>query len=798
MREAGSREWINAKVPGSVMQDLLQAGKMEDPFWRENELSAKQFSEKDYEYKKLFAVSDSLTDCDRIYLQCQGVDTIAEVTLNGNPVMQCDNMHMELEADVTEIINQGENMLCFHFTSPYRHMEALKKRYPGLDLERHLFQSRLQFRKAASMFGWDWGPALADMGIWRPIRLRGYKSGRILEVDIRQKHAFQQVTLECRVRRHVWKEGTALKFSLYAPDGTLLDTMAAESDNICFVVNNPELWWCLGYGSQPLYRLEVSLLDGDIVCDQVIKRIGLRTLSLRQEQDEWGKSFYFVINNVEVFARGGNYIPEDSLYGRHSRERTHRLLEDCLRANFNMIRVWGGGVYPADYFYEYCDEHGLLVWQDFMFANVIPLWMGEEKENMIREIRQVTRRLRHHPCLAILNGNNETELMMEPEWVSNLEEEFIQMYRLQFEVEMPALVHEEAPDLFYWPSSPSSGGGGRPTEDMSIGDTHDWKVWHGRKPFTYFRSTFPRFNSEFGLQSFPALKTIESFTLPGDRNIFSPVMENHQKSLSGNEVINNYVSQYFRFPKDLQSFIYLSQAIQLEGIRYGVEHWRRNRGGHRCMGALYWQINDCWPVASWSGIDYFGRWKALHYGARRFYAPVLLSVCEDNTSAEFHLSNETLTEVIGIIEWRLIDGRTEQVVDAAEMTAQTPRLSSTCITRTDFSRLLPTAEAKRSHYLAYRLTVDQAVLCEGTVLFVPAKHYEFRDPGICCEYIGANRYRLTASRYAKFVALDFEENVRLSDNYFDLVPGYEKIVTVEEQETIDSPPTLFSLYHSIQ
>ena len=794
IKSEAEKDWVEAKVPGSVHENLMNAGLIEDPFYRDNEGPSKAVSERDYTYRRTFALDKDFLNSDRIYLECEGIDTIAEIRINGRKVMNCENMHMVLETEVKDALKAGENEIQVVFTSPYKEIERIKASHPDMDLERHLFQAKMQMRKAACMFGWDWGPALADMGIYRPLSLKAYDGGRITDLSVRQEHSFGKVKLFCTAETESYRAGKKLRFSVYDPEGALIEieTYGLEEGAETFVctVQNPRLWWCIGYGEQPLYTVKAEILnEKEEVLHGVSHRIGLRTLTICQEKDSFGESFYFKINDVEVFARGADYIPEDSLLGRMTAERSRKMLDNCIKANFNMIRVWGGGIYPTEEFFEYCDEKGLMVWQDFMFANIVTIWEGRERENMEAEVIQLTRRMRNHPCIALLCGNNETELMV---W-DTMEKRFKEMYIQQFEVDMKALVKKEAPDIFYWPSSPSSTGSMRDVENQSIGDSHDWNVWHGQKPFTYFRSTFPRFNSEFGLQSFPCLKTIESFTRPEDRNIFSYVMEGHQKSKNGNEVINYYVSQYFKFPKDFKAFLYLSQTIQLEGIRYGVEHWRRNRNDKQCMGSLFWQLNDCWPVASWASVDYFGRWKALQYGARRFFEPLLVSACEEGTRVELHVTNENLVRAEGTLTWKLFHVD-KGLIREKSLACAVERLHSDCIEKLDFSEEIRTPEDFRKYYLAYAFVSDGKEVGCGTVMFVPAKHFEFKKPNIRCERIDEKSFRLNADTFCKFVDVEFEKDTILSDNFFDLVPGQEKIITAENE--MSEPPVIYSLYDS--
>lgn len=795
MRSDQEQQWIQAKVPGSVYQNLLEAGRIEDPFYRENEIAAKAVSEKDYFYRRTFPADKELLDKERVVLCCEGIDTIAEIFINGRSVLKCDNMHRTWEAEISSAIREGENEILVHFTSPYTYREAVKAKHPDMDLEGHLFQAHLQMRKAAYMFGWDWGPALADMGIWKSISICGYEQGRILQLKADQIHGFEKVLLKCSMETESFGTDARRlteKISVFDPEDKLLCTQEAVDGKAEFEIIDPRLWWCAGYGEQPLYKIKAELIseNGTVLCRKE-KRIGLRTLKLCQEKDRWGSTFYFEINGVEVFARGADYIPEDSLLGRCTPERSRKLIDSCVKANFNMIRVWGGGVYPSEAFLDYCDEKGIMIWQDFMFANIVSIWSGEEKENMTQEIIQQTRRLRDHACLALLCGNNETEMMI---W-EDMNPKYKEMYIRQYETDMPAMVKKEAPDICYWPSSPSAEGSMKDTENENYGDSHDWRVWHGELPFTHYRSTFPRFNSEFGLQSFPCMKTIETFTLPEDRNIFSYVMENHQKSKNGNRVINSYISQYFKFPRDFRALIYLSQMIQMEGIRYGVEHWRRNRNDRRCMGTLFWQVNDCWPVASWASIDSFGRWKGLQYGAKRFYEPILVSACEEGTNADLYVSNESLICTRGTVRWKLFHVKKGLIKEDA-VSCEVRRLHTERIAHLELGEFMKTTQDTREHYLSYSYESEGRTIGEGTVLFVQPKHFSLPKPEIVCEKTDAYTWKISARQFAKFVEVDFGEDILLSDNYFDLIPGQEKYITLEKPSA--NQPKIYSLYDSFE
>lgn len=792
MKEEGSREWVKGSVPGSVYQNLLEAGMIENPFWGENEWNVQEVAEKNYIYRKNFEVDKELYRQKKVQLYLEGVDTISEIFVNGASVLKTNNMHIPWEVDIKGQLREGENTILVRFTSPFAWLEEIKKKNQDMDLERHLFEARLQMRKAEYMFGWDWGPVLADMGLWKSVEIRGYDVGKINDLKIEQEHFEGKVKLKCALDTEILqKENISMRISVFNPEGEVLYEQNTEDGTAEFIIENPRLWWCRDYGEQPLYMVKGELMNNEETEEHLEKKTGLRTLKLCQEKDRWGASFYFSINGVEVFARGADYIPEESFPGKINGERTRKLLDSCIKANFNMIRVWGGGMYPSDEFLEYCDEKGILVWQDFMFANVMTIWRGEEKENIIREVTYQTERLKTHPCIALLCGNNETELMMREDKV---EEKYSNIYMEQYENVMAGIVQEKAPHISYWPSSPSSGGNGAPVEDENYGDSHDWRVWHGELPFTHYRSTYPRFQSEFGLQSFPCIKTIESFTLPEDRNIFSYVMENHQKSKNGNRVIFSYISQYFKFPKDFRALIYLSQMIQMEGIRYGAEHWRRSRNNRRCMGVLFWQINDCWPVASWSSIDYFGRWKALQYGAKRFFEPVLVSACEEGVSVEIFLTNETRERTEGTVKWKLFHVR-DGLVKEKEIFCSVQSFCAEKIAAPNFGDVIKTRQDKREYYLHYSYESKGKTVGEGTVLFAPAKHFHFEKPEITCEQTGKQEWKVSSDVFAKFVELDFGENVILSDNYFDLIPEQEKYITAEKETEVI--PQIYSLYNAM-
>lgn len=788
MREADSQTWHSAHVPGSVYADLMADGTMPDPFWRENELDAFERMKKDYVYQRAFTVTEAQLAHAHVELVCEGLDTLAHVSLNGREIAFTDNMHITWVWDVKEQLHAGENTLEIRFDSPILYCAKKAEEAPGWESSdatpgfRHL-------RKAHCMFGWDWGPRLPDAGIWRPIFLRTWDAARLENALMLQTH--HDGVVDVTIRPEITGE-SAWSAEITAPDGevlTLPETMAAEQ---VITIEHPQLWWPNGLGKQPLYRVTVRLAAGDTR----VWRIGLRTMTVSREKDEWGEEFCHVVNGVKVFAMGADYIPEDNILARVTPERTRHLLEDCKAANFNAIRVWGGGYYPDDAFYDICDELGLLVWQDLMYACAFYDLTPDFERSIRVETHQNVARLRHHASLALICGNNEMEMFMagaNSALINHRTWEFVPTYPhhitdyvKMFEYILPAIVKETAPQTYWWPASPSSGGNFDAPNDENRGDNHYWDVWHGEKPFTEYRKFFFRYASEFGFQSFPCLKSVKQFTLPDDRNIFSRVMERHQRNQAANGKILSYLSQTFRYPNSFDDLLYASQLMQAEAIRYGVEHWRRNRG--RCMGAIIWQLNDIWPVASWASIDYYGRWKALHYATKRFFAPVMISAEEEGELSqnpkinEYHpapleksfllnVCNETLRDVTGEVVWalRTPDGA---IVRQNQQTLTIPAMSAKWLDKVDCADASLTG-----HYVSFAFVVDDVALSEGTCIFCAPKHFEFVDPRLTVETCG-DTLVVTSHAYAKQVWLESEDaDLLLDDNAFDMNPG-TKVVRV--------------------
>lgn len=789
-------EGIDAGVPGSVYGALLKKGLIPNPFYRDNELSVLPLMENDFSFTRTFTVSKELLACDEVILHFEGIDTLADIYINGERTGSAYNMHRIWEYDVLDKIHAGENELKVVLHSPTKYIkEENEKVYTGGSGE--CMAGFPHLRKAHCMFGWDWGPRLPDAGIFREVSLLGIRESRIDSVLITQVHEEGKVTLDFDVSLLLFseKEESQIRISVTSPEGIIdrrhFGSDRRQEEDYKIEISRPSLWWPRGYGSQPLYTVCVELLNKEgSLLDVWERRIGLRTVTVNTKKDEWGNCFAHEVNGVKIFALGADYIPEDNLLERITRERTETLLKAAAWANHNCIRVWGGGYYPEDFFFDICDELGLLVWQDFMYACASYELDNEFEANIRQETIDNVRRIRHHACLGLWCGNNEMETQtLDKAWSPSQKQKYD--YIKLFEYIIPKILEEEDPAAFYWPSSPSSGGNYDNPWDENRGDTHYWDVWHGNKPFTEYRKFRFRYLSEFGFQSFPCLKSVEEFTQEEDRNIFSRVMEMHQRNCAANGKIMNYLSATYLYPKNFELLLYASQLLQADAIRYGVEHFRRYRG--QCMGTVVWQLNDIWPAASWSSIDYYGRWKALHYAERRMFAPVMIS-CEETgelserpfciaepapieKSARLHVANETLEEVSGFVEWKLCKPDSSVLISGKEAVV-IPPLAGVWLDKLDFKEY-----NEREIHLTYQFLTDGKVVSANSCLFTPPKHYYFENPFLTARQEG-NKILVHAAAYAKNVEIQgIDGELKLSDNFFDMEAGTVELEILEGSST---------------
>lgn len=871
------QEPIETKVPSTVYGTLLDKGLIPDPYFRDNELTALKLMENDFVYETEFSIPDEGRTADRLFLRFDGIDTLADIFLDGELLGSVNNMNRAWEYDITSLVMDGTKDSVYRLKvllhSPTRFIAEENEKCP-VGASSDAMPGFPHLRKAACMFGWDWGCRLPDAGIFRGVSILSCKSARIVQVYLSQEHTVTEKSVHGNTVSSVrltadaeieWmpeaaSEEVSLTFLLTSPDGS--STLVAESAPVdpltdctpssnltglgqglrsnhirtSITVTSPQLWWPNGYGEQPLYQAEVLLTPaaskGENPLDVWQKRIGLRTMTvntdplpdevfdehMKNQAEDWddgnnmvmthgekkvlvtdktakklpGRNFAFEVNGLQIFAMGADYIPEDNIFTRQTRERTDMLLASAQESHYNCVRIWGGGYFPDDFFYDVCDERGLIVWQDFMFACASYELSDAFEANVCAEIRHNIRRLRSHPCIGLWCGNNEMETQYEALAWPQSKKQYYDYIRL-YEYIIPKIVKEEDPQSFYWPSSPSSGGNFENSNAENVGDVHYWGVWHGNEPFTAYRKHHYRFLSEFGFQSFPSLQTIRRFTDEGDRNIFSRVMEMHQRNTAANGKIMNYISQTYLYPKNFDELLYCSQLLQAEAIRYGVEHFRRFRG--TCMGTVVWQLNDIWPVASWASVDYYGNWKALQYAEKRMFAPILLS-CEEhgeidqkpypNTlpkpidiSADLHVANETAAPVSGIVKWslRMPDS---SILREGHFEVTAPAYGGAWLPHLDFN-----GEDPLKVHLEYSLIVDDHIISSGTTLFCAPKHYAFADPKLKVSVDG-DLVSVTAENYAKYVSVETENGVlRLDDNFVDMEAGTRIFKILESRDFTD-------------
>lgn len=781
MKKIGSTQSVEAIVPGTVYSDLLNNNLMEDPFVEDNFDRALKLMEEDYEYETTFKVNSAMFNLDKILLRFDGLDTICDIYLNDIKIGSAFNMHRVWEFDVTKKLKE-DNVLKVVLHSPLKYIEKEFKKCPTIG-DANAMDGFVHLRKAHSMFGWDWAAHLPDAGIFRNVSIIGIDKARINSVYVTQKHSKEKVTLNIEVEKEFAKRcKTTTKIEITSPQGETSTYINTKR----IVIDKPMLWWPNGLGEQNLYTIKTYLLEENRVLDVSVKRIGLRTLTMKIQKDKWGESFAHEINGKCIFACGADYIPEDHLLSRVNKDTTRKLLETCKLSNFNTIRVWGGGYYPDDWFYDLCDELGLIVWQDFMFACAAYELSKEFEENIREEFIQNVKRIRNHACLGLWCGNNEMELFLYEKHPMFTKPSEVKDYFLMYERIIPEIVSQYDSQTFYWPASPSSSGSLDNPNDPNRGDVHYWDVWHGNKPFSEYRKFYFRYASEFGFQSFPSKKTLDLvIKKEEDKNPFSYMMEKHQRQTGANARIASYLGQTYLYPTTFDNFIYASQLLQADAIKYGVEHFRRNRG--RCMGAIYWQLNDCWPVISWSSVDYTGRWKALQYYAKRFFNPIMIS-CEEQgmltsnkdmnrqhysfeKSFKLNVSNETLNDEKFIVKWKLLNNKAE-IKREESVEIEVKALSAKWLEKVDLSDIDEFTE-----YVAYELIKDNVVVSSGTVIFSLPKYFKYIKPNFKIK-VNGDKIEISSDVYAKSVEiLNENEDILLSDNYFDL-NGDTKVIKV--------------------
>lgn len=800
-------EWHSASVPGVVQTDLLTNKLIGDPFYRDNEASLQWIGRTDWEYRTTFEVSAADLRHRHMELVFDGLDTLAEVYVNKTQVLKANNMFRNWRVPVKKSLHPGTNEIRIIFHSPITALEPVVKALPyhlptvgqvqaisedGIAVDPYI-------RKAPYQFGWDWGPRFVTLGIWQPIHLQTWDVLRVENFHIQQLKINKDVAeLSANIQIDADHAGAAeISVSYKALDSDAAPSAAvrmtvpldagSNSVSLPFRIPHPQLWYPAHYGAQARYEFNVQVMSGGRMVAVSDLKTGLRSVELRRENDQWGKSFEFVINGIPVFAKGADVIPFDSFPDRVTRARHRQILESARDANMNMVRAWGGGYYESNDFYEIADELGIMVWQEFMFGGAMVPGGTEFRDNVRAEALDQVRRLRDYPSVVLWCGNNEVETgwrywgdrqEFKKSITPDQREEVWQNYLLLFNDTLKSVVAMEDPSVPYWPSSPSADYEDIPGGERN-GDMHYWQVWHALAPIDDYNKQNPRFMSEYGFQSFPEMRTLRTFALPGDMALNSAVMQEHQKNTGGNDRIHTYLLREYPEPKDFPSFVYLSQVQQAEAIKVGAEHLRRNRP--RTMGSLYWQLNDCWPVASWASIDYYGRWKALQYYARRFYADQLISPYAHDGVIDTYVVSDILHPTAAQVRVRLMryDGTVLQTqVNDVKVAAQ----SSTIVWSGKQEQLLQGADT-RQVFAVYELLEAGKPVSRNLLFFAPEKELALPMANVGAELKSeGDGYSLIlhSENLARHVFVDFgDTEATVSDNYLDLLPGESVKVSIK-------------------
>ncbi|MGD1047666.1 MAG: glycoside hydrolase family 2 protein [Candidatus Krumholzibacteriaceae bacterium] len=793
-REAPTGAWRPATVPGCVHTDLFANGLIGDPFDGTNEKDLQWIENKDWEYRTSFDAGGNFLAHRNVELEFDGLDTYADVYLNDSLLLVADNMFRRWRVSCAGALHEGKNTLRVHFHSP---VSAVRERWNSLGYELP-GGPRVLTRKAAYQYGWDWAPRFVTSGIWRPARLVAWDTARIADLAIIQNSVTEQ-SAELTARLDVESAGRRAATLTIALEDSRFESVDVDlapglnEVSLHFSIPKPELWWTNGLGDQHFYHVFAELRCGGDLLDWRTERIGIRTIELVRETDRAGTSFYFRLNGVPVFMKGANYVPPDSFLPRVSRDRRGRLVAGAARAGMNMLRVWGGGVYEDDDFYSLCDEFGILVWQDFMFA--CAMYPGDSTflENVKQEAIDNVTRLRNHPCIALWCGNNEIdEAWHNWGWQGQFRYSATDSARIWgdyvrlFHELLPGIVRDYDPGAAYWPSSPSYGRAD--PRSLTEGDSHYWGVWHDGEPFEAYTKNVPQFMSEFGFQSLPSTQTIMSFARPGDLAVDSPAMLAHQKNEQGNEIIREYMDRYYRTPRDFESFAYVSQLLQAEGMKTGIEAHRRAKP--YCMGSLFWQLDDCWPAASWSSIDYGGNPKALYYYARDAFGEVLVSPVIEDGMLRVYVVSDRQSPVEGPVAMELVDFSGNVIWESSHR-VKVGANSSTCVFEDTAAHVLA-GERSNEVVLCAEMFEGGALLSRNLLYFAPPKDLDLPPPDIReihPVHITPTFFprpavpALPTEPGVRFVTLQtgvLAKNVYLSvpgcegyfdDNYFDMLPG---------------------------
>ena len=802
-KQADKEEWLPATVPGTVHTDLLNNGKIEDPYYRLNEKKQQWIDKIDWEYQTSFNVGSEIMAKNNISLNFKGLDTYADVYLNDNKILSGDNMFREWEVNCKEFIKEGENSLRVYLTSPIKiGLEKLEANgYPlpaandqsengGLENKK----VSIFTRKAGYHYGWDWGPRLVTSGIWRPVFLKAWDNAKIENLYIVQNNVSEKAA-ELTARFELFAgQDTELTLTVTTEDKQVAGEVVNVSKgtntyNVDFTISNPKLWWSNGLGEQHLYNIKGKIYSSDLLLDENKTNIGIRTAKIIQEPDADGngKSFYLELNGMPVFSKGANYIPNDIFLPRVTPDEYEHIVKSAADANMNMLRVWGGGIYENDIFYDLCDKYGIMVWQDFMFA--CSMYPGDDHflQNVKQEATDNVKRLRNHPSVVLWCGNNEIETAWgeyneyagwgwKQRYDHDQRKEIWSAYDTLFHHILPEVVNNYTNNTFYWHSSPSAGMGKLAGYQTTSGDMHYWGVWHAQHPFSEFQKYIGRFMSEYGFQSFPEFKSVKKYTIESDRDIESEVMTSHQRSGIGNLRIKSYMADDYIIPEDFEQFLYVGQILQAVAIQEAIEAHRRAMPF--CMGSLYWQINDCWPVASWSSIDYYGRWKALQFFVRNSNKNVIVSSTTKGENVTISVVSDETENIDGELKLKIIDFAGNELWSES-IEIEVPQNSSKIYFEKEIKALVVDNDASGIVLVSEFSNVDNS-LDTDLYYFVKPKDLKLNDPGLNIEVKEeAGKYIIEASSHSlvKNLFLTVDEGYEMfSDNYFDILPC--EIITV--------------------
>ena len=800
--QVGDTLWSDAKVPGTVHQDLLNHNRIPNPFYGMNEEAVQWVENEDWMYRTSFVVDEQQLSRDASVLEMDGLDTYADVFLNGALILRSDNMFVGHKIEVKPVLRKGVNRLLVRFRSPVKEvlpqLQTNGFDYPASN-DHSPWRTSVYTRKAPYSYGWDWGIRLATCGIWRPVRLVFSDVARIEDYYVCQDAVTQaKADVDNRLEINNVTSSTVsalLKVDYHYSDSDTKEIKkqielrpGANTVSLPVSIERPHLWMPNGWGEPSLHKFTASLsVDGVEIAKQE-RNVGLRTVRVVMDDDEHGKSFYFVVNGKPMFANGANFIPDDALLPNVTPERYKRIFEDVKAANMNMLRVWGGGIYEADEFYDEADRNGILIWQDFIFACSSyphdPLFVGRVEAEAEYNIK----RLRGHASLAMWCGNNEIyEAMRYWGWQRKYSAEaFAEMergYNVLFLELLPQMVERLDGTRFYMHSSPYEANWGRP-KSWKTGDSHNWGTWHGRKPFESFDTDVPRFMSEYGFQAFPEMKTIRTFAEEKDFELESPVMNAHQKADIGNALIKQTMGLYYKVPEKFEDLVYVGLVLQGQGMRHGIEAHRRNRP--YCMGSLFWQLNDSWSVVSWSGIDYYGNWKALMYQSKRAFAPILINAIKEGDDLCVYLVSDELQDHDGVkldVELMDFDGKVHGKWTQSGMLAAN---SSVLFMKKRAGELQGKLSAANS-LLHFTLKTKKGVtLADDVFYFAYPKDQKLPEANIETSVRGrgdAIEMTLKTDKLARDIFVEVPvQGVRFTDNFFDLLPGQHKKITITSPE----------------